>query len=121
MAIELNRRGEEQKIDFTVFPAQGEGSFSVTAKADVGGKSYASAVQTIAYDHIPFQTLLPASKASIVRFDIKKEGQVVGYIRGAGDEIPDALRNIGSEVWEMKDDEVTPSGNSRKNDNPVYT
>ncbi len=109
VAIELIRQGEEQKIDFKVFPAAGEGSFTVTARAEIGGKAYSSALQTISYDHIPFQTLLPMSKASIVRFDIKKEGQVVGYIRGAGDEIPDALRNIGYEVWEMKDEEVTPS------------
>jgi len=31
----------------------------------------------------------------------------IGYIRGAGDEIPPALKNMGYEVWEMKDEEVT--------------
>ena len=108
-AIELGRQGEEQKIEFMVFPTRTEGSFSVTAQANVAGKSYSSAVQTISYDHIPFQTLLPPAKAKIVRLDIRKEGSVVGYIRGAGDEIPDALRTIGYEVWEMKDEEVTPA------------
>ena len=108
ITIELSRLGEEQKLQFMVYPSQAEGSFKVTAQAEIGDKSYTSAIQTISYDHIPFQTLLPASKATMVRLDIRKEGQVVGYIRGAGDEIPDALRNIGYEVWEMKDEEVTP-------------
>ncbi len=50
-----------------------------------------------------------------MRLDIKKEGQVIGYIAGAGDGIPDALRNIGYEVWEMKNEEITPA-NLRKVD-----
>jgi hypothetical protein len=65
-------------------------------------------VQTISYDHIPFQTLLPRAEASLVRVDIKTQGHVIGYIAGAGDETPAALRNLGYEVWEMKNEEVTP-------------
>lgn len=115
MKIDLGKRGEEKKVDFMVYPGQGEGNFTVNAIAEVGGKIYQSSVQTISYDHIPFQTLLPASKSKIVRLDIKKEGQLIGYIQGAGDEVPEALRNIGYEVWQMKDEEVTPA-NLRKLD-----
>lgn len=32
----------------------------------------------------------------------------MGYIQGAGDAIPAALREIGYEVWEMKEEEITP-------------
>ena len=106
--IDLTKRGEEKKVDFMIYPAQGLGSFMIRAQVEVNGKTYSSAVQTISYDHIPFQTLLPAAKANIVKLDMKTEGQVIGYIQGAGDGIPEALRNIGYEVWEMKDDEVTP-------------
>ena len=108
MIIDLTKRGEEKRVDFMIYPAQGLGSFIIRAQVEVNGKTYSSAVQTISYDHIPFQTLLPAAKASIVKLDMKTEGQVIGYIHGAGDGIPEALRNIGYEVWEMKDDEVTP-------------
>lgn len=41
--------------------------------------------------------------------NLKKEGAVVGYIRGAGDDIPGSLRNLGYEVWEMKNEEITPA------------
>ena len=44
-----------------------------------------------------------------MRVDVKKEGQLIGYITGAGDEVPAALRNLGYEVWEMKNEEVTPA------------
>jgi len=105
--VELTKRGEERKLDFIIIPGTTDGTFSITAQADINGKSYSNAVQTIEYNHIPFQTLLPPSKATVMRLDIKKEGQRIGYIAGAGDAIPMALRNIGYEVWEMKDEEVT--------------
>jgi LmbE family N-acetylglucosaminyl deacetylase len=105
--VELGKRGEEQRLEFTVHPSQGLGTFQIRAEANINEKVYSSSVKTIAYDHIPFQTLLPEAKANVVRLDLKTEGQVVGYIAGAGDGIPEALRNIGYEVWEMRDDEVT--------------
>jgi LmbE family N-acetylglucosaminyl deacetylase len=114
-ALELSKRGEEKRFDFLVYPAANEGTFSLQAHAEINGKSYGNSVLTISYEHIPFQTLLPPAKANAIRINIKKEGQIVGYIKGAGDEIPDALRNMGFEVWEMKDDEVTPA-NLRKLD-----
>lgn len=108
--VSLARRGEEKKVDFLVYPAPGkEGSFSLGGQLEVTGTIYKLSAVTIEYDHIPFQTLLPEAKASIVRVDIKKEGQLIGYIAGAGDEIPSALRNLGYEVWEMKNEEVTPA------------
>lgn len=106
-AVELLKRGDEKRLDFMVFPTAAEGTFKVTAQAIVDFKTYTTAVQTISYDHIPFQTLLPPARANMVRMDIRKEGSLIGYIPGAGDEIPDALRNIGYEVWVMKDEEIT--------------
>ena len=106
-SLELNKRGEEKRLEFVVYPGSSEGTFSILAHADINGKSYSNAVQTISYDHIPFQTLLPPAKATAIRMNLKTEGKLVGYIKGAGDEIPIALRNMGYEVWEMKDEEVT--------------
>lgn len=108
--VSLLKRGEEVKLDFMLYPAPtGEGSFVLSAQVDVNGKVHDLSVETIAYDHIPFQTLLPKAKASLVRVEVKKQGQVIGYIAGAGDETPAALRNLGYEVWEMKNEEVTPA------------
>jgi len=106
--VSIPKRGEEINVDFQVFPAtKGEGSFSLNAQVEINGKAYDRSVQTISYDHIPFQTLLPKAEAKLVRIEVKKQGQVIGYIAGAGDETPAALRNLGYEVWEMKNEEVT--------------
>lgn len=103
----LTKRGQEIKYDFIIAPTSDEGTFLIEAQALIGDNKFSNSVSTISYDHIPFQTLLPKAKAKAVRLNLKKEGQLIGYIAGAGDEIPKALRNMGYEVWEMKDDEVT--------------
>lgn len=107
--VHLTKRGEEMRASFLVTPGNTNGSFLMRAEALINGKRHRHALQTISYDHIPFQTLLPEAEARIVRSDIQKSGQLVGYVQGAGDEIPDALRNMGYEVWVMKDEEVTPA------------
>ena len=113
--FELTKRGEEKTLSFKVYPSREEISSSLTAVAEIEGKKFDLSVQTIAYDHIPTQTLLPKATAKIIRMDLKKEGGIIGYVKGAGDDIPAALRNMGYEVWEMKNEEVT-SENLKKVD-----
>jgi LmbE family N-acetylglucosaminyl deacetylase len=105
----LAKRDEELIRSFLVYPSPSESSGNVRAIAAVEGNKMSRALQLIIYDHIPTQTLLPKSEVTVVRMDLKKEGNLIGYIAGAGDEVPAALRNMGYEVWEMKDDEVTPA------------
>lgn len=107
-SFELSNRGEEKSITFTVFPSDAETTSTLRAKAIIGDQILDKAMQVISYDHFPIQTLLPPAEAKLVRIDLKKEGGLIGYIEGAGDQIPAALRNMGYEVFEMKNDEVTP-------------
>lgn len=103
----IAKRGEELANFFKVYPSVTEFSGTLQAVAEINGVAYNHALRTIAYDHIPTQTLLPVAEARIVRINLKKEGGVIGYISGAGDDVPTALRNMGYEVWEMKNEEVT--------------
>jgi len=105
--FELKQQGEEQTFTFNVFPGQQELDGDMNAIVESEGKKFSNSLLTIQYDHIPIQTLLPAAQAKLVRMNLKKEGAVIGYIRGAGDDIPGSLRNLGYEVWEMKNEEVT--------------
>lgn len=107
--FELSGRGHEQAKTITIFPSSSNDNGTLKAVVTVRGKQYDRALQVISYDHLPIQTLLPSSELKAVRIDLKKEGQRVGYIRGAGDDIPSALRNMGYEVWEMNNDEITPA------------
>lgn len=105
--FELTKRGEELAKIFKVYPSKAEFSGTLKAVAEINNAAYSNSLKTISYDHIPTQTLLPLAEARIIRVNIKKEGGVIGYINGAGDDVPIALRNMGYEVWEMKNEEVT--------------
>ncbi len=111
--FELKGRDVEQVISFKVYPGKTEVTSVLGAVAEVQGKQYDRAVRTISYDHIPPQTYLPKAQAKVARINLKKEGNLVGYIPGAGDDIPTALRTMGYEVWEMKANEVTPDNLKR--------
>jgi hypothetical protein len=42
-----------------------------------------------------------------VKLDIQKKGQVIGYIHGAGDEIPTSLRQVGYTVVELNEKDIS--------------
>jgi LmbE family N-acetylglucosaminyl deacetylase len=65
--------------------------------------------KTIQYDHIPAQTYFQDASIQVVKVDIKKQGQKVGYIDGAGDAIPEALEQLGYEVVHLKETDLTPA------------
>jgi LmbE family N-acetylglucosaminyl deacetylase len=105
--IDLAKRGQEQLATFRVIASKDELNATLKAVAEINDRAYDYSLQLIDYDHIPTQTLMPKAEAEALRIDLKKEGSVVGYIRGAGDDVPESLRNMGYEVWEMKNEEIT--------------
>lgn len=104
---------------FKITPSSGESTGSIIVITEIGGVRYSSGLEEISYDHIPSQILIRPSEAKAVKLAIRKEGSVVGYIKGAGDEIPAALRAIGYEVWEMNNEDVTDE-NLKKVDAVVF-
>ncbi len=90
--------GEQMEMAFDVTPAAGESVASIHAVATVNGRDIESGMQVISYPHIPPQTLFPPSDIKAVRTNVKVTAHKVGYIMGAGDEMPDAIRQLGVEV-----------------------
>lgn len=107
--FDLGDEKEEVTAIFKVTPPSGASEGLLKAEAVVGNDAYSRSLKTIAYDHFPIQTLLPEASSRIVRLDIGREGDAIGYIEGAGDDVPSALRNIGYDVWMMKNEDVTLS------------
>src|SRR5258708_2838827 len=108
-SFDLKKKGEEQRFAFKILPTIEESTSSIEAFTTIDSKKDHQSLKTIEYDHIPTQTLLHDAKSEALRLNLKKDGNVIGYIKGAGDEIPSALRDIVSEVWKMKNEEVTVS------------
>ncbi len=113
LSVELKEKGEERRINFMITPPETESRGDMQARISMGDKLFQSALVEINYDHIPLQTVFPDARVQLVKIDLKKDGNLIGYIHGAGDDIPESLRNIGYEVWEMNDDDITPENLAR--------
>lgn len=86
--------------------APAEGAVDVMIQPEGWNTAYSLARAEIDYPHIPPQTLLPHATAKLVRADIRTAGNRIGYVMGAGDEVPAALRQIGYEVALLTDEDL---------------
>jgi hypothetical protein len=78
-----------------------------------GERTAASSREQITYPHIEPQTLISPAEARIVRAKIENKAGRIGYIPGAGDAIAESLREIGSDVNVLADDEIKPANLAR--------
>ena len=69
--------------------------------------------ERIDYPHIEPQTLISPAQAKLVRAKLRTRRALVGYIAGAGDAIPESLREIGSDVKILADQDVKASNLAR--------
>jgi len=97
---------EQSTVAFTLTPPPGESQGSLRAVAKVGTREIASNTRVIDYPHIPAQTLFPESASKLVRTEVKSLAHNVGYIVGAGDEVPEALRQLGCEVTSLSAEDL---------------
>tara|TARA_R110002096_G_scaffold99644_4_gene220719 strand:+ start:12279 stop:14804 length:2526 start_codon:yes stop_codon:yes gene_type:complete len=104
--IEIKNKGEEQRLVFTVIPPKNQSEGLITPMVHIGDKIYTKELIEIDYEHIPFQTVLLPSESKIVRLDIKKKGENIAYIQGAGDVVPESLQQIGYNVRIITPEEI---------------
>jgi len=97
-------KGEEWTVAFTVTPNDRQ-SKNTMLEVLVNG-SPALGVQHIKYDHIPNITLFPPAQTRLINIDLKIAGKKIGYIEGAGDLVPEALRQVGYDVHPLTEKEV---------------
>jgi len=102
--FELNEKGESQTFIFKVAPPSSQESAQAKAIVVVNGQSYDHSLTEINYDHIPAQLLFNKNDVKFVNIDLQKGNDKIGYIMGAGDNIPDHLRQIGYEVDIINDE-----------------
>jgi len=101
VAFTLKNKDDEQTVNFTLRPLAGaaEGKAELRAVATVGTEHYSRGIQQIVYPHIPTQTLFPEATAPLVKLNVARgHTKNIGYLMGAGDEVPEALRQLGYAV-----------------------
>jgi LmbE family N-acetylglucosaminyl deacetylase len=94
----LTAAGEQTEVTFEITPPGTEAVASLRAVATVNGRETSEGTKTISYPHIPVQTLFPSASVKLVRVPVQLSARKIGYIMGAGDEVPDSIREMGGEV-----------------------
>ena len=105
--FEMKVKGEEQLFVFTIKPPKKASVDFVSAKATLSdGTSWTKGINVIEYDHIPTQTTFPNSNIKLVKLDLQKYGDRIGYIEGAGDVVAQNLRQVGYEVDILQKEDI---------------
>src|SRR5213596_484939 len=105
--VDLKAANAEMVATFSIKPPNQNGEGMLRAIASIDGRDYSLERVRISYPHIGVQTLMPPAQAKLVRADIRKKGERIGYIPGAGDDVPESLRQIGYSVKVLSEPEIT--------------
>ncbi len=94
-------------VRFRVTPPAGAATGTVRAFLESElGQRVSRRIVTLDYPHIPLQTLMPAAEAHLLRTDLAIRGRSVGYVMGSGDQVPDALGQMGFDVTPVSDEDL---------------
>jgi hypothetical protein len=102
--VSIERESGEQSATFTVAPGRDGGT--ARAVLEVGGREWSQGAERIDYAHIPLQTLFPPAEVKLVRTELTLTASRVGYLAGSGDQVAEALRQMGATVTPLSDDDV---------------
>ena len=108
-SVNLRYEGEEITSRFFVTPPAGltPGELEVKAVAVRNGQDFREGYQTIAYDHIQERHLFHSATARVKAIDATvAAGISVGYVKGAGDEVPPAIEQVGAPLTFLTPDDI---------------
>ncbi len=97
----LSRKGETFTASLTIHvpPGTREGTFPVEAVATMAGQEFRRGYAVISYSENWTRHLYSPSRAELKTFDVKVAPNLtVGYVMGAGDEVPSSLEQLGVKV-----------------------
>ncbi len=112
-SFDLPGRDRETTVAFQVTPPASTGSGYITARAATGGSTVSVGLVSIRHPHIPPQTLFPPARVRAERFDVRMTAKSIGYVMGAGDEVPRALEQLGATVRLLGPEDLSAGDLSR--------
>ena len=105
--IKLARKGQEEYFSFQLTPPAGQAQGMIVPMVKLSGNGevgYTRKLVKIDHAHLPTQLADLDASAPVAKLDLRTAGTNIGYIPGAGDAIPEALRNIGYTVTTLNAD-----------------
>jgi LmbE family N-acetylglucosaminyl deacetylase len=109
----LTSPGEQSEVSFSLTPPANNAQGVLAASAKAGDETVTTSMETISYPHIPTQVLFPPATAKLVRADVRLLAKTIGYVMGAGDDMPQALQQMGADVTLLSPDDLAEGNLSR--------
>jgi LmbE family N-acetylglucosaminyl deacetylase len=106
-SLAFTRQDESLTVRFQLRPAPTTvaGVYHVKASASLGDRTFDRGFQVVEYPHIRRQHIYDAADTTVKVVDVKTASDVnVGYVMGAGDQVPAALEQLGAKVELMASD-----------------
>ncbi|HEU5336832.1 MAG TPA: PIG-L family deacetylase, partial [Terriglobales bacterium] len=116
-AFSTLKDGEDQTLNFQVTPGNiKQQPYTLTAVATYGGREYKQGYHTVGYAGLRPYDLYRAAAYRTTGVDVKvAPGLSVGYIVGAGDDVPQSLVNLGIHVHFITPEELAGGDLSKFN------
>ena len=105
--LQFEENNKELHMEFRIYPPAVTTMGELVFQAKTADSIYTKNLERITYQHIPTQTLLPEATTKLVRVSVSKLGNEIGYLPGAGDQIPEALKQLGYEVTFLNDENIS--------------
>jgi len=106
--FDLKHKGSETIVSFKVTPPDNPMEATGRSIATIEGTEYDREQTIIDYPHIDPQNVLLPSTAKLSKVDLKIKGEKIAYIMGAGDNIPESLKQMGYNVSLLTPEAITP-------------
>jgi LmbE family N-acetylglucosaminyl deacetylase len=98
ISITFKEKNQDKKAEFDLIPPAKSSEVEIEAYAKINDLTLNRGLKTVSYEHIPELNTFPIASAMVKKIEIQKKGTKIGYIAGAGDDVPDALKQIGYDV-----------------------
>jgi len=95
-----------ESINFNLYPGANAKSGVLKFLAEIDNETHSNDFREIKYSHIPAQFYLPDAVCKVIHTDTKILKKSVGYISGAGDNIPQVLEAMGYRIKMLSDEEI---------------
>jgi len=106
ISFNLKSKNEEKELLFRIDPPKQNSTAVLSFEISTNNGSSDREIIQLNYKHIPPQTYFPKAEIKLVKVDLTKKINSIGYVMGAGDDIPEYLKQIGYEVALLTDDDL---------------
>ena len=114
--VHLARADEAATTRFMVYPPRGlaPGPYTVAARVTSGGRTWTRGYDIVEYPHTKRQHIYVPATTTIKALDVQvPPGLSVGYVMGVGDQVPQAIAQLGASLRLLDENDLASADLSK--------